>query len=497
MIPSRVSILLSTALPLLAGAAVAELSPAYRDFASGPAGHLMTDEERTAFAALADDAAAADFVALFWARRDPDPATPINEFRREFEARVAYADAKFGDRRGEEERRGAMTDRGKVLIQLGTPTRVSIVDQSGFDEVDEESGLGEYRSATREGWRYEREQLPAGLGLNRLVVYFETEAGYGSSVLLRDNKVLTALARAPAASISRPAVTLAEARAAALAADPGAAPAYFVWKAEPLGDAAPAATLDAMAAGTTAASLTAGLAAAPFQAHDGRWTVPIQVAAAGGRSGPVTLVGRLRNAEGAETLAFRLPTAWRAAGAQSVVQATLVAPAGEHDLAVGLLDGGDALVWAARRPLLVPGELAALWLSELVVARSLDKLDAAQELLEPWAWEGIAAVPQHGDFAPGDPFAFFFHACHVAKGADGQVDLRLTVELQGPRRFRGPFAIQPLATSPDCWMIAGGFDLEAAKFPPGDYQLKAQLNDAIGQQLGSASTAFRIAAPAD
>lgn len=495
---TRLATLLSTALLLPAGVvAAAELSPAFRDFASGPAGHLMTDEEHAAFAALADDAAAADFVALFWARRDPDPATPVNEFRREFEARVAYADAKFGDRRGDEERRGAMTDRGKVLILLGTPTRVSIVDQSGFDEVDEESGLGEFRSSTREGWRYEREQLPAGLGVNRLVLYFETEAGYGSSVLLRDNKVLTALARAPAAFITRPDVTLAEARAAALATDPGAAPACFVWKAEPLGESAPAEALDAMAAGTTAAPLAAGLAAAPFQAHDGRWTVPLQVATAGERSGPVTLVGRLRNSTGAETLAFRLPATWRAAGPQSVVQATLVAPPGEHDLVVGLLDADDALVWATRRPIVVPGELTALWLSELVVTRTLDRLDAAQELLEPWAWEGITAVPQHGDFAPGDPFAFFFHACYATKGADGQVDLRLTVELQGPRRFRGPFAIQPLATSADCWMIAGGFDLEAAKFPPGEYQLKAQLSDAIGQQLGSTTAAFRIAAPAD
>src|SRR5688500_5151115 len=74
-----------------------------------PLKFLFTKEEAANFAKLttADQQA---FVDLFWARRDPTPGTPANEYRAEIAARIEYADANF---KGEKVR-GALTDRGKA-----------------------------------------------------------------------------------------------------------------------------------------------------------------------------------------------------------------------------------------------------------------------------------------------------------------------------------------------------------------------------------------------
>jgi GWxTD domain-containing protein len=56
----------------------------------------------------------------FWARRDPLPVTPLNEFREEFFQRVRFA----SDHYAESGRPGWDTDRGEVYIVLGPPEHV-------------------------------------------------------------------------------------------------------------------------------------------------------------------------------------------------------------------------------------------------------------------------------------------------------------------------------------------------------------------------------------
>src|SRR5207302_1630564 len=86
-----------------------------------PVQHLMTKDEKKQWKAIKTDADAAAFIDLFWAKRDPTPDTPRNEYREAFDARVKYADDNFTSHR----LRGALTDRGKALILLGPPEQVS------------------------------------------------------------------------------------------------------------------------------------------------------------------------------------------------------------------------------------------------------------------------------------------------------------------------------------------------------------------------------------
>jgi GWxTD domain-containing protein len=91
--------------------------PRFLEFGQGPMQWLMTRDEQRAWRSVKTEEQARDFVDLFWARRDPTPGTPINEFRQEAESRVVYADQNFKEPR----KRGSLSERGRVLMVLGFP----------------------------------------------------------------------------------------------------------------------------------------------------------------------------------------------------------------------------------------------------------------------------------------------------------------------------------------------------------------------------------------
>lgn len=93
-----------------------ELTPPMAEFLS-KARYLITSEERRDFLAL-PDADKAAFVEAFWKRRDPDPATEVNELREEYEMRLASADKLFLG----EGQAGFLTDRGRIYVLYGPPS---------------------------------------------------------------------------------------------------------------------------------------------------------------------------------------------------------------------------------------------------------------------------------------------------------------------------------------------------------------------------------------
>jgi GWxTD domain-containing protein len=113
------------------------------DSATGPRGeylsseYALTDEkaldkefEYVRYIALSDEAdryehltsvdAKRQFMYEFWKRRDPDPTTVENEVKKEYLARVEYANMNFRSAMNE----GWKTDRGRVYIVYGAPDEV-------------------------------------------------------------------------------------------------------------------------------------------------------------------------------------------------------------------------------------------------------------------------------------------------------------------------------------------------------------------------------------
>ncbi len=76
---------------------------------------IWTDEEEDAWGDADSDDERRAFIEAFWARRDPTPGTPDNEFRDIYMLRVTATVRNFGN----EGTAGYRTDRGKVFITYG------------------------------------------------------------------------------------------------------------------------------------------------------------------------------------------------------------------------------------------------------------------------------------------------------------------------------------------------------------------------------------------
>jgi GWxTD domain-containing protein len=86
----------------------------------GPVRYISEADEAKVFKKLKSEQDRALFIERFWARRDPSPQTLANEYRQLFWERVQEANACFLD----SHKPGWMTDRGKIYILYGPPTKV-------------------------------------------------------------------------------------------------------------------------------------------------------------------------------------------------------------------------------------------------------------------------------------------------------------------------------------------------------------------------------------
>jgi len=80
---------------------------------------IMSREESKIFSLLPDRDSRKEFIDDFWAKRDPNPDTDVNEFKTEFERRVDHVFRRFKG----EGRPGWDTDRGRIYIFMGPPDK--------------------------------------------------------------------------------------------------------------------------------------------------------------------------------------------------------------------------------------------------------------------------------------------------------------------------------------------------------------------------------------
>jgi GWxTD domain-containing protein len=193
----RLVILVCFALTVfLAPIADAQLSGEYADWADGPEGFLLTKKEKKEWAKIKTDAAAEQFIALFWAKRNPEPNNSFNAFRAEFESKVRFADEHFSFSR----RRGALSERGRVLILMGRPDSRQVRSPEGAGE----SGASVTAEGNTETWYYDPAKLQAGFkgkGANLYFLFYEERLDSNVFELDRTNresfKAMSALSRAP------------------------------------------------------------------------------------------------------------------------------------------------------------------------------------------------------------------------------------------------------------------------------------------------------------
>jgi GWxTD domain-containing protein len=189
------------------------------EWGAGPVRFLFVTDEARRWKSAADEDARRHFQEEFWARRDPTPATPGNEFRREFARRVQFANARFST----ETQHGSEADRGMVFILLGPPnyagrSRIEQAEEGVSRAIDarkggvglanttqggrstrDEPGSGRLdtgeKKGSREVWYYRSDRLAKELPFKELRFEFQTRQGYGTGVLQKDAVNLSALSK--------------------------------------------------------------------------------------------------------------------------------------------------------------------------------------------------------------------------------------------------------------------------------------------------------------
>lgn len=167
MSPRPIIVTLCAALLAWCAPPAAETRPdrPHATWREGPVRYIITSEEDREFKQLASDETRARFIERFWARRDPDTRTLLNEYRFEFWKRVATANRLFAD----SAKPGWKTDMGRVFVLLGPPD-----DRDTANELA--PGLGRTGVRGTIVWIYSHAPTPR-LGTGLRIVFTKDPSG--------------------------------------------------------------------------------------------------------------------------------------------------------------------------------------------------------------------------------------------------------------------------------------------------------------------------------
>ncbi|MGZ7032732.1 MAG: GWxTD domain-containing protein, partial [Thermoanaerobaculia bacterium] len=348
-------------LSALAAGAFAALSDANTQFGKGPAQYLMSREEIAAWKNVKDDAEAQAFINMFWARRDPTPTTPENEFRIEFEQRVKYADEHFTEGRT----KGSMTDRGRVFLVMGSPAvvRRSAKPTTALGVPEPSTGIGAPQPAQESAeknmiWVYDQAKTKVALPAPTVNVAFVDQ--FGNEVWRLDRSpgvdVNAMLQRAAAAAVTNPNATGAPMAKTSM---PQPAPVAVATPVATTGAAMPT-TLKSAAYQSAIADETAGkstlkkgstIAYTELLSPTGDYYVPLGIfvpKSVGLAADAVdTMFGVVKDSSGNTVAVFEEPAKATPSNGDLLADRTVILPSGKYTAVFGLAKGDQPVVVAS------------------------------------------------------------------------------------------------------------------------------------------------------
>jgi GWxTD domain-containing protein len=200
-----------------------------------PVRYLLTPAQRKEYVTFTSDAERGTFIEAFWRQLDPTPTTDTNEFRNEFERRMAFADVNFTTPK----LGGRFTEQSTIFAFLGPPnfvglsqatedamgrlrsdgnspnlnmsTNRSLKPPSGGssssknqiysnvwenDRRKEDNLETDSRRAKREKWYYRGDRLPKNVKFQEVHFDFISKEGYGTGVLQKEAEPMLTLDQA-------------------------------------------------------------------------------------------------------------------------------------------------------------------------------------------------------------------------------------------------------------------------------------------------------------
>jgi GWxTD domain-containing protein len=507
--------LLATAAVLvcLAATAVAAVSPQYAEWGQGPYHFLMTKEEAATWKTIQSDDAAKAFVDLFWARRDPTPATPANEYHAEIDARIPAADKAFAEGRV----KGSMTDRGKALLLYDQPKRMERsggMDAPPIANDDVADAKADIPTIT---WIYEDAMTKEIFGVTRASLRFSDRFSRNEFKFERSGFDLNAAqARAIAKSITQPNLTAAPTFTAA-APQPAAAPAAPVAVTELTTDPLRSAVAELKAAAKNPYENKAHLTWGEYVTSAGQTFVPVglYVPKAAGISGDVTFFGVVEDAMGKGVLAFEQPATLAATKDDFFIDKSLVLPAGKHRGTFGLAQNGQVVALASTEMELAGNlDKDATAISQLILSNNVYPLAESQKADDPFAFGGVRVVPKADHtFRTTDELWYFFELRNpgLPEVAEGTVPvtpaeptprlpkIQLKLDVAGTTVEGKPVKMAAPPTETAAIEMKGvpghygvGNAIPLSSFKPGDYTFTVKVIDTLKKTSYTLTDKFKV-----
>jgi GWxTD domain-containing protein len=492
----------------------AALSKEYAAFPKGPAELLMTKEERKQWKAIATDEQAKAFIDLFWARRDPSPGTAKNEFRMDFDERVKNADERFHTGYGA----GSASDRGKVFILMGSPTKVRKSNSGPIGTTQLPAGRptgtpiemrgGQQGYSPKEVWEYQQGKTPIDLGQPLVQIAFidqyasddwKLERAIGDVGAVFEKVATTFIAQpdlksVPVFSAAAPEVTAA---APAIATVPALATIDLK------NEAFRTAVEQSRASGKASDNLFVSYG--EFITPKGDHFVPVQLylpkSVGVTADTAVTFFGSVEREGGEKAAAFEEPATLLATTDGVFFARSLDLLPGTYRGSFGLAKDGKPIA-VTTVPMVVSGlDKDAPGVSALILTNNIYPLPAAQSPTDPFAFGGLKVVPKSdGAFRKTEDLSYFFEVRNPGTDAatsQPKVSTKMTITgttTDGKNvRMAGapqPTQLQELKGVPGHFAV--GQALPLATFRPGNYTMSIQVTDLALNKSYDLSGTFRV-----
>ncbi len=458
----------------------------------GPIRYVITAEEDREFRQLDDDQARERFIENFWARRDTDPRTLVNEYRMQFWERVATANQMFSG----SAKPGWKTDQGRLLLVLGPPDDMDT-------SRDQPRGSGARATRGTITWRYSHSPRP-GIGAGLTLVFSQDASGeyrLESDPLLIEEALMTGMVppdslRALGAPLPQLPARLTE---LGLMLDLGRLEEVpseeelltaIVTARELYGSLPFSARYDFFSGsgGQTLVAITLSLYPDPL--------VEDRAAAAPG----YLMVGRLRRIDGAETLYLR-EREFQAAAIPSnadwhgpwLYQTVVPMPPGIWQAGFVAVDPSSRRAGTYAEEIDVPAFHAGrLSLSSLCLSERIEAVKATQEPPAAYVIGHLKVTPRLlPQYRNGETFAVYYQVYAAARQSGGAP--RLAIDYQFYVNQGGSYIPigRPIriGSSPN---MAQGWTFPLRDWPTGEFRLRVTVTDESTSQSASREVTFRV-----
>jgi len=491
----------------------------YKDWNKSPEyAYLASEAEQKDWKKITSDEEADHFIQLFWAKRDPDLKTPVNEFKVVFDQRVKEADQLFAMPR----LRGALTERGKLYVLVCPPKKNRLTRQSGTNVPpairagDAVAGGITIAPPNEPGtsigdslvtFRYEAGDLPEWAPAKTLTAVFAveqsgdypTESTRGA-VKSFENKARAAAIRNPDLKAPPHYRTAAEVEAEMKEAEAAAAEALK-------GPTLSAPVRQALEE-TLSKENSGALTLFPITVREGETRLQVQlfVPAPAGAPGPdAKLAILVRNKAGGDAARLEEVTGFDPARGGYLSSRFFAVLPGEYGVAADVFEASGKVVASAKRSIAITAAGKDFSLSPLVVASSfypVPKSTAEQA----FTLNGNHFVTKGERLDPEDGLSFVVRVYNPAVdplSKTVQLSRSVKIKAKGSPAMDVPQPADqpiPIADSKDPSAIIA-VDVAAAIIEsnlgeylrkPGEYELKVSVTDQVAKKTAETSATFTV-----